>query len=318
MTEHSASIFVFFFLAEYGNIVLICVLNTILFLGGYLSLFNTDSIINLLNLGEDFDIFENISSSSNLAIKTSLLIFVFIWVRASIFIKKYALLRRFYLIFILLVLSVFITFKPLNFVSRFSLTTPSLQVNKKDANPNTLLPEKEEGPLRTAPFLVLQVPKKDVNLNITLPIKEEGTLVSIPVKKHYTNLLDKSTLSCIKQDLKLVSGIYAFVHNDSKKLYIGSSCDLTKRINEHLNNRSSNILLQRAFSKHGLKKFSIYILDILNISPEPNFYTAESSAQTLQEFMIELTQLEQKYLCFLNKYNINPAAGSRLGAKHTE
>ena len=31
MTEHSAVIFVFFFLAEYASIVLICILNTILF-----------------------------------------------------------------------------------------------------------------------------------------------------------------------------------------------------------------------------------------------------------------------------------------------
>lgn len=36
MTEHSAVIFVFFFLAEYASIVLICILNSILFLGGYL------------------------------------------------------------------------------------------------------------------------------------------------------------------------------------------------------------------------------------------------------------------------------------------
>jgi NADH-ubiquinone oxidoreductase chain 1 len=35
MTEHSASIFVFFFLAEYASIVLICILTSILFLGGY-------------------------------------------------------------------------------------------------------------------------------------------------------------------------------------------------------------------------------------------------------------------------------------------
>lgn len=268
MTEHSAVIFVFFFLAEYTSIVLICIFTSILFLGGYLSIFPLDFLLyfcnnylNFLGFSSFVDynmIFSNYLvsafSSLNIAIKTSFLIFVFIWVRASIFIKKIRPVKGFCLIFILLVLSVFITFKPLNFLSRFSLTTPSLQVNKKDANPNTLLPEKKEGPLRTAPFL--QVPKKDVNLNITLPIKEEGTLVSIPVKKHYTDLLDKSTLSCIKQDLKLVSGISAFVQNDSKKLYIGSSCDLTKRINEHLKNRSSNILLQRAFSKHGLNKFS--------------------------------------------------------------
>src|ERR1700712_2614667 len=36
MTEHSAVVFVFFFLAEYGSIVLICILTSILFLGGYL------------------------------------------------------------------------------------------------------------------------------------------------------------------------------------------------------------------------------------------------------------------------------------------
>jgi NADH-ubiquinone oxidoreductase chain 1 len=36
MTEHAAVIFVFFFLAEYGSIVLICILTSILFLGGYL------------------------------------------------------------------------------------------------------------------------------------------------------------------------------------------------------------------------------------------------------------------------------------------
>jgi NADH-ubiquinone oxidoreductase chain 1 len=50
MTEHSASIFVFFFLAEYANIVLICAMNSILFLGGYLSIIPLDLIINILNL----------------------------------------------------------------------------------------------------------------------------------------------------------------------------------------------------------------------------------------------------------------------------
>ena len=36
MTEHAAVIFVFFFLAEYASIVLICILMSVLFLGGYL------------------------------------------------------------------------------------------------------------------------------------------------------------------------------------------------------------------------------------------------------------------------------------------
>ena len=90
MTEHSASIFVFFFLAEYASIVLICILNSLLFLGGYLCIIPVNLIIDVLNtiLGVDSsileEIFVNISSSPlNLAVKTTFLVFVFIWVRAS-------------------------------------------------------------------------------------------------------------------------------------------------------------------------------------------------------------------------------------------
>ena len=35
MTEHAAGIFVFFFLAEYASIILICILIAIIFIGGY-------------------------------------------------------------------------------------------------------------------------------------------------------------------------------------------------------------------------------------------------------------------------------------------
>ncbi|CAL5875323.1 unnamed protein product (mitochondrion) [Penicillium psychrofluorescens] len=90
MTEHSASIFVFFFLAEYASIILICVLNSILFLGGYLCIIPVDFLISILNTVFSIDnsileeLFSNVSSSPlNLALKTGLLIFIFIWVRAS-------------------------------------------------------------------------------------------------------------------------------------------------------------------------------------------------------------------------------------------
>jgi len=126
MTEHSAVIFVFFFLAEYASIVLICILTSVLFLGGYLNLLPVDLIlfffnsildiisiiygysyfyntigntpdINVILLQYDFFYMEkemfkafldtlivsSAWSSLNLAIKTSALIFIFIWVRAS-------------------------------------------------------------------------------------------------------------------------------------------------------------------------------------------------------------------------------------------
>ena len=90
MTEHSASVFVFFFLAEYASIILICVLNSILFFGGYLCIIPVELLIdilyNLFGINSSIlqDIFVNFSSSPlNLAFKTAFLIFVFIWTRAS-------------------------------------------------------------------------------------------------------------------------------------------------------------------------------------------------------------------------------------------
>src|SRR3978361_1549678 len=54
MTEHSAVVFVFFFLAEYASIILMCILLNIVFLGGYdpsyliLILYYCVSIVNYL------------------------------------------------------------------------------------------------------------------------------------------------------------------------------------------------------------------------------------------------------------------------------
>jgi NADH-ubiquinone oxidoreductase chain 1 len=97
MTEHAAVIFVFFFLAEYASIVLICILSSILFLGGYL--LNISFIINIIeyilyimnSLGSNqisnVEIYNNniynslvdgIFFSLLLAIKACILIFIFI------------------------------------------------------------------------------------------------------------------------------------------------------------------------------------------------------------------------------------------------
>ena len=50
MTEHAAVIFVFFFLAEYASIVLICILINILFLGGYLFSPFSSFFVSVFNL----------------------------------------------------------------------------------------------------------------------------------------------------------------------------------------------------------------------------------------------------------------------------
>jgi NADH-ubiquinone oxidoreductase chain 1 len=97
MTEHAAVIFVFFFLAEYASIVLICILNAILFIGGYLLnytyiyyifsnvFYNLDyeytlnSIINFTH----YPLIEGLIYGLTIGIKSCIMIFIFIWVRAS-------------------------------------------------------------------------------------------------------------------------------------------------------------------------------------------------------------------------------------------
>ncbi len=96
MTEHAAVIFVFFFLAEYASIVLICILTSILFLGGYLydyvpSFFflmeyiNFDYYINNLDKESIFSdpIIEGLIYGLTLGVKSCIMIFIFIWSRAS-------------------------------------------------------------------------------------------------------------------------------------------------------------------------------------------------------------------------------------------
>jgi NADH-ubiquinone oxidoreductase chain 1 len=104
MTEHAAVIFVFFFLAEYGSILLMCILISILFLGGYLIdnsymyifdlfnsiwsyLFNIDWVYQYENFKVEYlhqnSIYNSLLSSLILGLKTSIMVFIFIWVRAS-------------------------------------------------------------------------------------------------------------------------------------------------------------------------------------------------------------------------------------------
>jgi NADH-ubiquinone oxidoreductase chain 1 len=68
MTEYSAFPFVFFFLAEYGAIVFLSTLSSILFLGGYLIPgVESNGLMTGLSIG----------------FKTSFILFLFIWIRAS-------------------------------------------------------------------------------------------------------------------------------------------------------------------------------------------------------------------------------------------
>ena len=70
MVEHSAIPFAFFYLAEYGSILLMSTLTSIFFLGGYLVPFGLSS--------------NPFWQSLTLGLKSSLFFFIFVWVRATL------------------------------------------------------------------------------------------------------------------------------------------------------------------------------------------------------------------------------------------
>nr|YP_009178763.1 NADH dehydrogenase subunit 1 [Lecanicillium saksenae]ALJ49898.1 NADH dehydrogenase subunit 1 [Lecanicillium saksenae] len=133
MTEHAAVIFVFFFLAEYASIVLMCIFTSILFLGGYLIdihlIYLFDIINNIYAYLFDIDWLESTTyikfreqltgsslngllSSLILGIKTSMMVFIFIWVRASFPRIRFDQLMSFCWTVLLPILFAFIIFIP--------------------------------------------------------------------------------------------------------------------------------------------------------------------------------------------------------------
>lgn len=126
----------------------------------------------------------------------------------------------------------------------------------------------------------------------------------------YFNINSEETRIKIRRDLKNKAGVYCIKHMASNKVYIGSSHDLTVRLLDHINNRSSNIHLQRAIAKYGISNFSISILEII---------PRKDVTDPLYDLAARLVEAEQSYFSqYVDKYNINPIAGkTRLGAKHT-
>jgi NADH-ubiquinone oxidoreductase chain 1 len=124
---------VFFFLAEYGSILLMCILTSILFLGGYLPWFDLiywfDYINNILAYVFDIDWVKSTEyiSMRNAVIrfsesglfygiilgsKSAFLVFVFIWVRASFPRIRFDQLMSFCWTVLLPLLFAFIVFVP--------------------------------------------------------------------------------------------------------------------------------------------------------------------------------------------------------------
>lgn len=102
------------------------------------------------------------------------------------------------------------------------------------------------------------------------------------------------------------SGIYAIIHRDSGKLYVGSALSLARRHGEHqrMLRRSDheNDHLQKAWNKYGCEAFTFTIL--LICAPADLLYYEQ---RALDYFKTRIG--------WRRMYNANPNAGSNLGGK---
>lgn len=76
----------------------------------------------------------------------------------------------------------------------------------------------------------------------------------------------------------MAGGVYAITNTKNGKKYVGSSCNLAKRKNQHFsdlrNDRHSNIHLQRAYHKYGESDF---VWEILEIASDDDLLTCENN-----------------------------------------
>jgi group I intron endonuclease len=107
----------------------------------------------------------------------------------------------------------------------------------------------------------------------------------------------------IMTNSKYNSGVYIITNLINGKLYVGSSCNLNKRFNEHkrklLQNKHENNILQASVNKYGISNFIFIVLLYCNVK--------------------DLLFYEQRAInIYKPDYNICPIAGNNLGYKHSQ
>jgi len=109
------------------------------------------------------------------------------------------------------------------------------------------------------------------------------------------------------------SGVYSWLHRTSKRRYIGSSVDITRRFLEYFSQASLTKSKGRSYIRAALRKyahsaFSFQILEYVDIQN-----------MSIKDAIKELVEREQYYFDHLpTEFNIQKVARSSLGRLHTE
>ncbi|OAQ21992.1 intron endonuclease, partial [Linnemannia elongata AG-77] len=131
----------------------------------------------------------------------------------------------------------------------------------------------------------------------------------IPIVVYSNADIDKPN---ILTAVKGKAGIYMWTHKETGKSYVGSAIDLSKRLSNYYSigylTRYSNSIICNALYHHGYSKFSLTILEYIDIS---NLSKLEAKKLILER--------EQFYIDTLKPdYNILKIAGNLLGFKHSK
>lgn len=109
------------------------------------------------------------------------------------------------------------------------------------------------------------------------------------------------------KEIKEKSGIYLILCTSNMKGYIGSSCNLHSRLNNHIltfiNKTHKNKYLQRAWNKYGEKGFEFFIVEYCN----------RNDLQEREQFYINLYNTNYKF----NGYNLSCVKRRNEGYRHT-
>src|SRR3954453_20278019 len=99
------------------------------------------------------------------------------------------------------------------------------------------------------------------------------------------------------------AGTYGFQKIETGEIvYIGSTINLWTRLRNHLSGSSSNVVLQRGLTKHGLASYRFLVFEFITVE--------EQSSEILKSLLLTSEQL---YLdSFKPRYNILLTAGSSL------
>lgn len=103
------------------------------------------------------------------------------------------------------------------------------------------------------------------------------------------------------------SGIYKIINKKTGKCYVGSACNLKKRLRNHRSSLERNIhhskKLQRSWNIHGETAFDFLALE---------------QVENKEHLIIREQHWINWFDSYDNGYNATPTAGSRLGSKATD